>query len=238
MPTDGQRRASQCLSASKKVRRGQGARGAVQCNVNECCLSKTQKECLRGLWDDVDGGREGRASGGRTRQGRGWRPFCWSVFAVWAPRDGGRGTGAKEGNSDCCKWVDRAQRPTRLRARDRGVKDSEEQSGFGRGRKKRKRPKIRAGMAQVYVGGRGRRWMEILGPAWKVDLFAGDAPYLARSGPGWAAGGNEGCGHPSGFCARGLHDVHVGARGSTRRRTRSCLLGRTRETGTWKLSHD
>lgn len=65
--------------------RPRGSRSSsMQCNVNECCLSKTQKECLRGLWDDVDGGREGRVSGGRTRQGRGWRPFCWSVFAVWA----------------------------------------------------------------------------------------------------------------------------------------------------------
>lgn len=69
------------------------------------------------------------------------------------------------------------------------------------------------------VGGRGRRWMEILGPAWKVDLFVGDAPCLARSGPGWAAGGDEGCGHPSGFCARYLHDVHAGARGTRRRTT-------------------
>lgn len=50
------------------------------------------------------------------------------VFLQCGPS--GRGTGAKEGDSDGWKWIDRAQRPTRLRARDRGVKDSEEQSGF------------------------------------------------------------------------------------------------------------
>lgn len=39
------------------------ARGAgvnpMQCNANECCLSKTQKECLRVLRDVVGGGGEG-----------------------------------------------------------------------------------------------------------------------------------------------------------------------------------
>lgn len=48
--------------------------------------------------------------------------------------------------------------------------------------------------------------MEILGPAWQVGLCVRDAPCLARSGPGWAAEGDEGgrgmWRHP--FCARYL----------------------------------
>lgn len=78
--------------------------------------------------------------------------------------------------------------------------------------------------------------MEILGPACKVGLFLGDAPCPAGSGPGWAAGRDEGCGHQSGYCAR-----YMLAPGARRRRatTLACLVfGRTRETGTWKLSHD
>lgn len=37
-----------------------------------------------------------------------------------------------------------------------------------------------------------------------------------RSGPGWAAGCDEGCGHQSGFSrpVPTLHDGHAGARGS------------------------
>lgn len=150
------------------------------------------------------------------------------VFLQCGPS--GRGTGAKEGNSDCSKWVDRARRPTRLRARDRGVKDSEEQSGFGRGRKKRKRRKIRDGMAQVtWAGGAGVGWKYWGRPGKWTCL-----PAMRRT---WQGLGQAGLLEAMRDVAT-QHDVHVGARGSTRRRTKSCLLGRTRETGTWKLSHD
>lgn len=80
--------------------------------------------------------------------------------------------------------------------------------------------------------------MEIPGPAWKVDLFVGDAPCLAGLGQ---AGPLDVMGDvviKVGFCARHLqHDLHAGARGTLTRRRTSWLLGRTRKTGTWKLSN-
>lgn len=56
--------------------------------------------------------------------------------------------------------------------------------------------------------------MEILGPGLQSGLVCRRCALSGRSGPGWAAGCDEGCGHESGFFARYLHDVHAGARGS------------------------
>lgn len=84
----------------------------------------------------------------------------------------------------------------------------------------------------------GLRWMEIPGPAWKVDLFVGDAPCLAGLGQAGLLDVMGDVVPKVGFCARHLHDLHAGARGTPRTTTTSWLLGRTRETGTWKLSND
>lgn len=58
------------------------------------------------------------------------------------------------------------------------------------------------------------RWKEILGPAWQVDLFVGDAPCLAGLGQAGLADVMRDVVTKVGFRAPYLHDGHAGARGS------------------------
>lgn len=58
------------------------------------------------------------------------------------------------------------------------------------------------------------RWKEILGPAWQVDLFVGDAPCLAGLGQAGLADVMRDVVTKVGFRAPYLHDRHAGARGS------------------------
>lgn len=158
--------------------------------------------------------------------------FLLKYFAVWALGTGDRGRG---GAKRTWEWQlelgDRAQATDQAAGAGPEVKDSEKKVGSDdrREREKDEETTQDTGWYGVrYVGGRGRRWMEILGPACKVGLFLGDAPCLAGSGPGWAAGGDEGCGHQSGYCAR-----YLLAPGARRRRTTTlaCLAAWTDPRG-------
>lgn len=60
-----------------------GGVNPMQCDANECCLSKTQKECLRVLGDVVGRRRRRVSFKGTHASGSRLATFLLEYFAVW-----------------------------------------------------------------------------------------------------------------------------------------------------------